>query len=919
VVIMSAAAKVIPFPLPVPAPAAKRGPPVVAAAGLVVAAALIGIHAAWPTGLVGHGAYLAVGYGAAVAAWIGVARARDRATRRAIVLLAAGLTLLAIADLTYGIMLWTGDAPAISVADIPWLSSYLAVGAALLMLLRRSDRRQRHDLEGVIDVLVVLVAGSLLAWELAIAATVADSTLPVSVRAVWSLYPIMDAVLLSLVVRLALSRRDRCSILIAGGVACWLASDFAFMLLALSDGFSVWLEVGWLVGAVLLAAGALRGSTIGSRPASRRPSWHNEIGVGRVTVALAPMLVPGTLELRAYLLGEDTNPLPLLAATVMLILLAFVRMARLVGAAKSARLRLESRERYAHALAENSSDAVVVIGVDRQIRHDAPQLADLVGHSGHETRGYDVLSLVEPADLEEATALVERCIAAPGQVFQAELRVNHGEGRQIWLAVRLANLLHDEDVRGIVVNLHDVTDRKRVEEELGHQAFHDSLTGLANRALFRDRLDHALDHNARTGLDPAVVYLDLDGFKTVNDSLGHDVGDDLLREVAARLADAVRRSDTVARLGGDEFAILIEQSSRPLDEATLVADRILQAMTDPIQLGQHHVVLSASLGIAVGDGDSGAADLIRNADIAMYQAKTSGKGAWVTYEPGMRTAAIERLELESDLQEALLRDEFRLLYQPVVELETEQVVGFEALLRWEHPTRGLLSPDRFIPIIEDNGMIVPIGRWVLGEATRAAARWRRQFGTQRPITMAVNLSARQLASVDLAADVAAALAAAGLPASALVLEITETVLVEDPATATMRLNELRDLGVRLAIDDFGTGYSSLSYLRQFPIDILKIDRSFINTITERESVPAIVRGLLDLGRTLQLETVAEGVEQDLQRTQLRDEHCDLAQGFLFARPLPPTEVEQLLATMALGVPPEAPQDQGHADRVPAGS
>jgi predicted signal transduction protein with EAL and GGDEF domain len=354
----------------------------------------------------------------------------------------------------------------------------------------------------------------------------------------------------------------------------------------------------------------------------------------------------------------------------------------------------------------------------------------------------------------------------------------------------------------------------------------------------------------------------------------------------------------VARLGGDEFAILVENPN-PIDEATTVADRVLQALTAPFEISGTRITMSASIGIAASDGDCTADELVRNADIAMYRAKINGKAQWMTYDPLMHAAAMERLQLEKDLEDALEGNQFQLVYQPVVRLETQEIVGFEALLRWHHPTLGLIMPERFIPIVEECGAIVPIGQWVLGTACVVSARWQREHPHDPALTMAVNVSARQLADDDLAEQVAGAIANAMLDPTTLVLEMTETALIHDAAVAARRLHELRRLGVRLAIDDFGTGYSSLSYLRQFPVDILKIDRSFINTITDRTKIPAIVRGLLDLGRTLELETVAEGVEDDIQLDGLRDENCDLAQGYLFARPLDAIDAEALVAQIGV--------------------
>jgi diguanylate cyclase (GGDEF)-like protein/PAS domain S-box-containing protein len=642
----------------------------------------------------------------------------------------------------------------------------------------------------------------------------------------------------------------------------------------------------------------LHGPTARPRPgADPAGATIDRVGLGRISVALLPLLVPGLIELNGFVRGEDTNPAVTILGTATLAALAFLRMARLAWSARHARAALVSQERYASALASNSSDAVIVVDADLRLKDDFPQLAALVGSPGGGSRGTNLVSLVVPEDVAEARAALARCLTHPGQVFDVELRMSHSAGRRVWVAARVVDLLANPDVRGVVVNLHDISDRKRAEEELAHQAFHDALTGLANRALFRDRLDHALDHDARAGSELAVIFLDLDGFKTVNDSLGHDVGDDLLREVAARLATAVRRGDTVGRIGGDEFAVLVEQSDRPLDDAIATAERILRVLRHPVRLGDQNVTVSASLGIAASHGESDSTSLLRNADVAMYQSKATGKQRWTVYKPGMRTAALERVELETSMHAALDREEFHLEYQPVVVLETEEIIGFEALLRWRHPTYGRLLPDRFIPLAEETGLIVPIGRWVLSQATATMATWQRRFGLGRRLTVAVNLSTRQLAAPDLTDDVADALEASGLNPGCLVLEMTETVLVHDPVAAAARLHDLHRLGVRLAIDDFGTGYSSLSYLRQFPIDILKVDRTFTSTITERDTFPAIVRGILDLGRTLQLEIVAEGVEFEFQRTRLRDERCNLAQGFLFARPMPETDVERLLAPL----------------------
>jgi diguanylate cyclase (GGDEF)-like protein len=427
---------------------------------------------------------------------------------------------------------------------------------------------------------------------------------------------------------------------------------------------------------------------------------------------------------------------------------------------------------------------------------------------------------------------------------------------------------------------------------LSHQSLHDALTGLPNLALVIDRAEQMLARTRRSHAPVAALYVDIDGFKHVNDSFGHAAGDELLRVVAARLSGLVRGADTVGRLGGDEFVVLLENLT--LDAGPeLVAERMCQVLGQPVDLhGTRGRTLSvtASIGIALGQRDS-ADELLRDADFALYEAKGLGKDRWVAFESRMQTAAQDRLWLEIDLTQALEAGQFFLLYQPTFDLQSETITGIEALIRWRHPVRGVILPDEFIPLAEETGLIVPIGRWVLGTACQQAAVWHRQG---RPLGMAINVSARQLDQPDLVQDVADTLASTGLDPAALTLEITESTLMRDPGAAASRCHALKALGVRLAIDDFGTGYSSLAYLRQFPVDALKIDRSFISGVAASGDSKALIHTLVQLGKTLGLETLGEGIEEPAQLRELQRQRCDSGQGFLFARPLDVDAVEELL-------------------------
>jgi diguanylate cyclase (GGDEF)-like protein len=445
----------------------------------------------------------------------------------------------------------------------------------------------------------------------------------------------------------------------------------------------------------------------------------------------------------------------------------------------------------------------------------------------------------------------------------------------------------------------------RREEELSFLATHDPLTGLPNRTLILDRVEQMLARSRRSQTPVAALFVDLDNFKSINDTLGHGVGDELLQAVAARLDGVVRATDALGRLGGDEFVVISEELSLAVGPE-LIAERLLDALKPPFKLGadqETRVTVTASVGIAAGDHSS-AEELLRDADIAMYRAKWDGKNRHVVFETGMQGMVQNRMELEMDLREALEKDEFFLAYQPTIDLQDMSPNGVEALIRWEHPTRGIVQPDDFIPLLEETGLIVDVGKWVLEDACRQGAKWR-QAGY--PIGMAVNVSGRQLDTDQVIADIEEALSHSGLEPAALTIEITETTLMRNIEETARRLNDVKQLGVRIAIDDFGTGYSSLAHLQRFPVDALKIDRSFILGLKHNQEGETLIHTLVQLGKSLSIETFAEGIEQQDELSLLRGEDCDSGQGFLFARPLDVVATEKFLQNWAENTIPDLTQ------------
>ncbi|MGH2701097.1 MAG: putative bifunctional diguanylate cyclase/phosphodiesterase [Actinomycetota bacterium] len=548
----------------------------------------------------------------------------------------------------------------------------------------------------------------------------------------------------------------------------------------------------------------------------------------------------------------------------------------------------ESEQRFS-SLVQHSSDLIVVIEPDTTVKYVSPSVQRSLGYEVEEMTGARFADYIHMHDIDLAlSAIIQRPEVEQPTTEAFECRFRHANGTWLHFEILVTNLMGVENVNGIVLNARDVSERKAFESQLRHQAFHDPVTNLANRALFTDRVEHALARMTRDHGGIAVLFIDLDDFKVINDSLGHAAGDDVLLDVGKRLSRSVRTMDTVARFGGDEFAVLLEDTYQE-QELAEIADRTLKSLHGAIVIDDKEVFISASMGIAVLDAEeamtSAADEILRNADVAMYMAKREGKGRYCVFEPEMHASVVHRLELKGALQRALERGELELYYQPIMTLDPRRVTGFEALARWHHPERGPIPPVEFIPVAEETGLINQLGRWVLNQACRHARFLQDMFPAHPPLTMSVNLSVKQLQGPTLVEDVAVALEESGLEPSSLTLEITESVLVTDTDATIVKLHALKELGIKLAVDDFGTGYSSLSYLSRFPVDALKIDRSFVTGIDNDVESSALAAAIVKIGETLKLHTIAEGIEMEGQLACLQNLGCALGQGFLFAPPM----------------------------------
>jgi diguanylate cyclase (GGDEF)-like protein/PAS domain S-box-containing protein len=806
---------------------------------------------------------------------------------------------LALAGFLAGQLIWwqypaTGLGPFQSAADAFFLLSCLpfAIAAASLASAREPDR----DRSAWLDAGILTAVAGVVSWYVLMEPHVRNPALGSVSKLVAIAHPLADVLVLGFVLRLVLSRnaRDRSAMSFATGVSLILVTNLVFYGQNLPESFRPGsaADAAWLLGYLLIGFAALHPST---EQAVR--SNDREAGRGRLGLVLSAVVIPVVvlaLELgRRDLVGLNTLTIAV-CVSMLVITLAAVRSLRFLGRARQA--EVHRGEARLSALILHSADAIFLVDRDCRIAFASPSAADLWGRRAKALLGASILDSFVEEHREAVARQLDNLVAmAAGATVPLEGRVR-AEGGQVRELEGIArNLLEDENVRAIVVTMRDTTSRRELEQQLERRAFQDELTGLANRALFADRLDHALNRTARdSDVRIAVLFVDLDDFKAVNDGMGHGAGDEVIRGVAERIRTCVRPGDTVARLGGDEFAVLLEDIPSTSHVSSL-AQRLLEVLQLPIDVTGVSLAVPASVGVTFATRDSTVESLLRDADIAMYSAKSQGKSRVAMFDATLGDVAVQRLALKVELPEALRSDQFRLVYQPIKDVRSGDLRGFEALIRWHHPQRGLVSPGEFIPAAEETGMIVDIGRWVLEQACDQAVFWNRR--SPDPLSISVNVSGLQLRQTGFTDELRRILETTGLAASLLTLELTESILVEHQRVESI-LGELRAIGVGIAIDDFGTGYSSLSYLQQFPATSINVDRSFVAALADRGEV-GLVRSILSIGDALGLTTVAEGVETVEQLEALRALGCDRAQGFLLGRPQAAGEIDDMLEVIRM--------------------
>jgi diguanylate cyclase (GGDEF)-like protein/PAS domain S-box-containing protein len=827
-------------------------------------------------------------FGVAVLAAAAAKRSQDPATRRTWWLLTAALGAYSLGNLCHSTYWLFGIDPFPSVGDAFFLAFYPLVFAAVLTAIRAAAVRVQWARLGL-DATILMLGFGAFFWFCVIAPTAAAQRDPDMLK-----YALAQSyIALNCITLLA------CGVLLMHGGTTPLRRR---VLVLLTLGFSsmsfadiVWamskVEGHYLPGGVsdvlylscyVWLAAAAREHVRGPAEPRRPPS-----ALGVALVRGMPYIAMAISFSVLVYVESSTAASPVNTMTVIIFVLTSLVMVRQGVISRDDALLRERRAaglveaRYA-SLIRNAADVIMITDVDGQLRFASPAAERTLGLDPDALVGRNLLELWADAERDRLAAFLAEVAAAPqGRVVgPIEVVAETGERRGTLECVG-SNLRDDPAIGGLALNLRDVSERKALEEQLRKLAFHDPLTLLANRSLFWNRVEHALALAQRSQEHVAVMFLDLDNFKIVNDSLGHDAGDRLLQAAAQRLVKSTRPSDTVARLGGDEFAILLE-GLRHQNDVERIAGPITAAFNRPLLVDGRETETTASVGVACSQPGDDAEQLLRNADIAMYNAKAAGKARFVLFQPHMQEQLHDRLRLEQDIDLALARREFFVEFQPVVDLTSRELLGVEALVRWRHPQRGIVMPGAFIPVAEESGRIVELGRQVLVDACTQVRDWSESVVHGQGLRVAINISGRHLQQGDLVADVRHALEISGLEPGSLVIELTESTIMQNTEVNLDRFRELKSLGVRLAIDDFGVGYSSLSYLHRFPIDILKIDRAFVSRLTEQDGGPELARAVVMLGATLGLETVAEGIENEAQVAMLLDLGCVAGQGFLFA-------------------------------------
>jgi diguanylate cyclase (GGDEF)-like protein/PAS domain S-box-containing protein len=800
--------------------------------------------------------------------------------RRAWWSLAAALALYFFAD-CIGLGYWlAGRDPFPGPPDILYCAFYLPLTAAAFWLIRAAAVRLSW-VQLLLDATIFVVGFGMFFWFLVVQPAAIHADLGVLKEALSEAYLALDSfcllmfgVLLLTESRTAAGRRV--PLLLLSGFATMFLGDIIWSL-AKMRGYYVpggFQDVLYLACYLPMAAAGREQTRAVAMPAPETPHTSGALARSLPYASMAAAFLVLTYLGRGGLGGQATLMIGVVFALTLLLMFRQAVVLRM------------TEEHYA-SLVANASDVIMIIAADGVVRFASPAATRTLGLKPEEITGKSLPELWGGDDGERLRSFLEEIARTrSGVVGPVELRIERA-GRVIEGVG--SNLSGDPAVRGLALNFRDISERKVLEEKLRQLAFHDPLTLLANRNLFRDRVQHALARAQREGNRAAVMFLDVDNFKNINDSLGHDAGDRLLQAAAQRIVQTSRSSDTVARLGGDEFGVLLEGVGTA-EQAQRVADALIESLGAPFALDGREVRVTASIGVAFSDADTGAEALLSNADLAMYHAKAAGKNRHVTFQPQMQTLLQERLRLEADIGRALEREEFFLEYQPIVDLGTRALLGVEALVRWRHPEAGVLMPGRFIHVLEECGQIAALGRWVLKVACRDVCAWRPSIAGPSGLRLTVNISARHLQHGELVEDVRAALETSGFEAGNLVIELTESTMMYNSEVNLERFHRLKALGVKLAIDDFGTGYSSLSYLHRFPIDILKIDRSFVNGLSSSGDGPDLACAVITLGETLGLDTVAEGIEHERQVTALLALGCVAGQGFLFA---PARSLEQL--------------------------